>query len=418
MHTKTGGPGVLVRSAHPLSVSFPRLMKRPFFFSAAYVLLLAALLTACEDPSNVGIGLIGEQGGDPVVIEIAPDSFKTVPLDDVTGGSTLAGTLPDHLLVGTVDDPLLGSIRTESFFDLGSPVVTGSFRDNTVSAARIELRPDYVYGDTTAAVTFRLRSVGEEFTADNAPADTTFPAGETVAEFTIQPTDTLVSLALPAAYLSQVEATLRSTSFVTEYHGLVVEPVSGTAVVGFDTDQTRLVAVADGDSAVYRVQKAATVVERTSEPSLPEARLALQNGAGPANALVFDLSREALANTAVNRAVIRVHVDTLLLQATGTFRRPSLERLDLVGITETGETVGIERATLDKGAFTFRSGTLRRELQNVLLGTRTFTRFELRPPITPGTASILNTLDALILYHTSDGEHVPAAVLTVTPLDS
>ena len=49
--------------------------------------LLAGLLalTACDDPSNVGIELVEEGGGEPVVRVLTPSVIEEEPINDITG---------------------------------------------------------------------------------------------------------------------------------------------------------------------------------------------------------------------------------------------------------------------------------------------------------------------------------------------
>ena len=193
--------------------------------AAPLALLLASLsVAACEDPSNVGVGLVGEGGGEPVVERVELAEFEDVEGTDVTGGTQL-------VLAGRVNDPLLGTLSATGHLDfdaVGGADVAG-FRDTTLASATLQLVPNYAYGDTTTEVTLQLSSVPDEFNAAGATADTTLPAGEPIATFRFAPTDTLVSVPLPEAWIAANDTTLRSTRATSIFHGFQIAPAPGSA---------------------------------------------------------------------------------------------------------------------------------------------------------------------------------------------
>lgn len=383
----------------------------PFVLLAGLGMLLT--LGACENPTNVGMDLIGEQGGEPTIRTIEATSLEHHPINDVTGQDA-------RILVGRVDDPAFGTVAATGYVDFAQPSnLSGGFRDNPVTSATLRLYPDYRYGDTTATVTYALRTVPQEWTATDAPADTTLPAGELIREFTFTASDTLVEVPLPADWISANDATLRSGSFADTFHGFQLAPVSGNAVLGFifncptqstTCTESRLRVATSADSASFFATKTLTTTRRPEAPDLPAARIGLQDGAGPAGALYFDL--DVQEPYALNRAVFQVYADTLLQQQTPPhFVRPTIRQLELYAIPDEGAAIPVESATLDaEGRFTYRSETLRRLLQDVLLGNVTIERFELRIP--PSS----NTVNTVALYTPAAETQAPRAILTLTPI--
>lgn len=367
--------------------------------------LVGLSLTACEDPSNVGLGLVGGEGGEPVVVTLGPTTFENAPVEDVSSDTA-------RVLAGMAADPLLGDVRSTGYVDFGTPVTTDGFKNGTVTSAVLMLRPAYVYGDTTSVVRLQLSRMTSAWDGDGAPTDTVLAIGAPVTEFSFSPTDTLVRVELPAAWVSEHDALLRSDNFTADFHGFAFSPVSGNAVVGFNPLRSGLRVHAGADSASYGMSRTFSSAARTSDPALPAGRLAMQDNAGPGLRLTFDLDQDGLRQTGLNRAVVRFYADTLLLKTNDAFIRPPIRQLDLYGITAAGDQIGLERTTMDStGAFTFRSTALRVEMQEALLGKQTFDRFELRVP------RGLGTLNAVAFYSDPTGEKAPAALFTVTRVE-
>lgn len=369
-------------------------------------LLLGLLLglTACEDPSNVGLGLIGGEGGEPVTVTVPATGVSAQPLKDVTGDVS-------RVLAGAVDDPLLGGLSSNGYVDFGAALTTDAFKNGRVSRAVLRLRRNYVYGDTTSRLTYELRRMPATWNAAGASSDTTLAVGAVITTFQLTAADTLVTVALPAAWVAEHDALLRGTTFIEDFHGFALTPVSGNAVVGFDRSRSELRAFAGTDSARYAVSRTLSTVRRTKPAALPAGRIALQDGAGPGVALRFDLAQEALRKAALNNVIVRVYADTTLLKPTGAFARPTLKELHLYGITPEGTALALDVATRDtSGAFTFRSraNPLRSEIQKVLMGTRTIERFELRIPASE------TSVNPVVLYNAAVEAKAPRTYLTIT----
>ena len=399
-------------------------MKHPFlpaFFGALFLLVCAA----CEDPSNVGVGLVGE-GGEPVLERADAVRLDTTAKRDVTGNT-------QRLLAGTVADPLLGTIAAEGFLDvltISGDDVAG-FRDTMLTSATLQLVPDYVYGDTTQEVAFTLFSIPEEFNATSAFADTTITAGEAITTFRFLPTDSLVTVPLPETWIAEYDTTLRSTSLTSVFHGfkLAAAPGSGNAVVGFDRSETVLEAIAGADTVLFGQTsgntvgfKSLTSLSREAEAALILDRAVLQDGVGPGVRLDFDL--DTFVGEALNRAEIHVYADMQALQQNtpAGFARTPIETVELIGVDEDGNVpslpdgspvLSIFAEADEEGRLRFSSNVLRVLIQEKLLEREgEIDHFELRAP------PALTTISPLLFYPVGSGETAPQVQLTLTNTDS
>lgn len=373
-------------------------------------------LTACEDASNVGLGLVGEeQGGQPVIREVEPAAFRNEPL------TRPRGSLP-RVLAGRVIDPLTGTVEVDGYFDM-STAASSDFRSTIVTSAELRLRPAYTYGDTTEQVTFALRPIEDEFSMSRPlPADTTLATGAVIREFSFRPTDTLVVVSMPEIWVDANDEVLRSTSFGSEFHGFKLEQIAGNAVIGFG-DGSELRAFADSDSAFYPISRAYAATRRVADPNLPAERLLYQAGVGPIAAFQIDV--ESIDAAAINQAKLVFHTDTLTLSQKPTgFRRPIITSVDLYGALGDDRFIPLASAELDsKGRFIFDNLRLAQELQRVLLGTRTFEHFEIRLPVGQGSfaesnaGTVQGSISVQLFYDTTAAEKAPEGFLTVTPLD-
>ncbi len=168
-----------------------------------------------------------------------------------------------------------------------------------------------------------------------------------------------------------------------------------------------------------------SAARRVAEPTLPPGRILYQALAGPSIAFQFDLDQDVIADVAINRAKLVFYTDSLSLsQKPAGFLRPVITTLDLYGVMEGERLVLIDRADVDAdGRFIFDGSGLAAEMQRVLLGTRSFDRFELRLPVGQGSsgqttpADVLGSIDVQLFYDMSVAERAPAGFFTITPLD-
>lgn len=373
------------------------------------VLAVVLLLAACEDPSNVGIGLVGETGGEPTVVRFDAEAVSATSLTEVTGGAS-------RVLTAAVDDPAFGTIAARAYLDFS--LVSGmdsDFRGGQVTAAELRLIPNYVYGDTTASVTIRLHDLAAEFEDDGVRADTSIGAGAVVGEYTFAPTDSVVVLPLPASWVAANDTTLRSTTFSASFHGFAIEPVSETAVVGFNVTSSRLQITESDETLALPVGKNVTTLTRTGTVDLPADRLLVQDGVGPTLRFAFPFADSAsVASTAVNRALVRLFADTTALAAVTPvgFHRPSVQALTLFGVTPDSLYVPLLSTAVQRGtdgSFGFSSTELASVVQRMLLEDSPVDHFEL------GIVNSQPTLNVLVL-HGAGSARGPEAELTVTPI--
>lgn len=366
----------------------------------AVAVLCAGVLIGCEDPSSVGVELVDEQG-DPILEVLHPTEFGPEERADVTGQRA-------RLLAGTVEDPLLGTIRATGYLDFLSRFDSTSTA--TVTGVTLTLRPDYVFGDTLTPLTFSLYDLVEDWNASGTRADTVLPLGALVTTFEVMPTDSLVQVPLPEAWVQANDATLRSTDFDELFHGFALE-AAGNTVLGLAALGSALEVATTVDTLLYPHLRNLSTLARTVPPAVPPGLLAVQDGVGPSLRFDFDFERDDFAEAPLNGAVVRLFADTLALKATPpNFVRPIQRTFDFVAVADDTTTFSLGQGTLDAlGHVRFNNATIRSFLQNVFFDEQAFSHFEARFP------GLDNTLNALLIYDTSVPETTPEALLTISP---
>ncbi len=365
------------------------------------------LLAACDDPSNVGIGLVDEQG-EPEVRAFSASLFEAEPLKDITGNA-------QRVLAGQVEDPLLGTLGATAYLDFQRALIdtTGA---PSITSVSLRLRPDYVYGDTTAPMTLQLFDMDADWVATGATADTVLPKGALVAAFDLMPTDTLTTVELPEAWIAANDTTLRSGTFEASFHGFALEALAGNAVMGFNGAGSRLRVVTERDTVDFPLFRTLTGLRRTGTSVLPPGVLAVQDGLGPSVKFNFNFAEGGLDETPINGAIIRLFADTLSVQAAPAhFVRPLQRRLQLVAIQDEASFLLAEATLNAEGHYRFSAPlaanlfSLRELLQRVFLGNEVFEHFELRTPTDN------NTINVTLLFDAEAGPRAPEALLTLSP---
>ncbi len=398
--------------------------------TCAACLLLLGWLAGCDDPSTVGAGLIGEQGGGPVAVSLPP-RFEPDSVRDVTGLTT-------RVLAGVVDDPLLGRIEATGYIDFYNPIgAPEEYEDETLTGASLRLVPNDVYGDTTGTVTLRLYDMAEEWEAAGAPADTSLQpiVRSPIAEYAVAAGDTLVMLDLPASWLSANEDVLRDTSFADAFHGFQLRPVSGEAVLGFGALASDLRVTTPTDTVTYPARptpasapKVLTTVDREIPPEIPPGRVLVQDGLGRAVSITVALP-DSLRDLPLNQVDFQLNADLeTLSQAPPNFVRPRLGTLLLSVFSddpEVEEPLSLARLQLDEttGRYVVTTGgelrALQTLLQDALLGDLEV-RLRLSAPAFTSNRAPTNTLNATLLYAGPQtlplGAEPSRIVLIVTPL--
>ncbi len=390
-------------------------------------LALAALLfAACDDPSNVGLGLVGDEGGTPEIVraDLALTSLNQV---ERTGNA-------EQALSGVTNDPVLGTITASAYFDFGSAQVVNdnstldSFRASIVQGVTLDLPVSYRYGDTLSTVRYALRSISGPFIATGAPSDTSFAVGSVITTFETSANASTVSVPLPDDWVARLDTTLRGSDFLNSFDGLYLEPLSGDAILGFrqfsasGQSLVGLTARSAADTIRFVANAGVTAVARSGAPTFGDGVL-LQDGFP--HALTVDVSDPALLSAYSNAGLARVAIELptrSVLGDVGSYVRPQASGdLQLVAIDADGNDVvsGASLLILVEGEqsgdmLRFTSARLQQLVQLNLLGnplcvngdsSRCFGRLAIR--FLPSA----NTIGAYVL--TGDAR----AALTIIPTD-
>ncbi len=365
---------------------------------------IAALsLTACDDPTSVGIEIIGDRGGEPQIRALPPTQFSAEHVAEVTGNN-------ERTLLGYLEDPLLGTIRSHAYLDFGAPAAAAGFREGTVNYAALQLDRRYIVGDTTGEVTVRVYDMADEWNPQGATSDTTFARANPITSYTFSAADTLVTLELPSDWVARNDTTLRSNSFLSVFHGFYFEAESGNAVIGFSSGGSWLRAAAGTDSVSFPMAKNLTSVEHQDPVDLPADLLIVQGSGGRAVNALFALDT-LRHDFALNRAVLRVREDSVLSASNlpPGYVRPRASQLNLYARLSGGALIQVDAArSNDSREFVFQSTDFNTLINQYLSGVTDLEALVLRVPTSP------NSIDHLLIR--SDEHDEPRLTLTLTPL--
>lgn len=386
-----------------------------------FLILPAVILGACQDPSGVGLDVIGEEGTDPNVSVLVADSLMLDTEPDITGGfgSTIS-PVQSRILVGASADALLGDVTAFAYLDIFPPdVIPEGFRDRTIISATLRLARDYVYGDSTVSVPLELHQMDSEWSPIGAPSDTTFAAGALLVDATVVAEDTLATLDLPASWVTEYDEILRSDTLAATLDGFQLRVPDGAvpgAVMGFSTAGSSLRVLTAQDTVDYPLFEVFSHIDRGDAAPPPADRIVLRDGAGETVALTFPF--DGVGGLPLANAVIRLAVDPSVLDEPG-FARPLPQTIVLFGRTETGERVSILNAGLDEAnnSYALTSSTLTAVIQEALLGNPVFERYEISPLSSPTS---LNALPLIIgpAPGENEADTRPRVALTVIPQPS
>ncbi len=382
------------------------------FSRLRYLLPALLLLAACEDPSNVGLGLIGESGGEPDVISVPVQTFEPAPLRDITGGAILLNQSnpTPRFLAGVVDDPLVGTTTATGYIDFGSVSgISDEFRAGPVTAVDILLRSDYVYGDTTSTVELEIHDIPGTWDA-RAPVDTTIATGGVVTIASVPANQRDVEISMPQSWIDANSEPLRSTSFTTDFQGIALSGVGGNAIIGFANQAARLRVVSAGDTVEYVPTRSLTTT--TVSPLVSEG-IIVQDASAAGILVELPDTVANLGPAGVNGVLLTIPADTLLAQSQ---RPPSFLRPTLAGLRLTGRVRGsdgefvdffVADAVLANGAYRWPIGAIPENFfYEIFAGEEV--QLELSAP------SALYTASPAILKGTDVASDGPAFVLTLT----
>lgn len=383
-------------------------------------LAAAAVIAACQNPSEVGLGLIDDAGDDPQARVVGAATTDTLLAEVPTAGyaNPNLGPPQGRVLVGAVMDAVYGDASAVAYVDAARPSpVPEDFADSTIVGIQLRLVRDYVYGETTTEQTLELRAVEGAWTPIGLSPDTTLGTGSVLATATVGALDDEVVFDLPESYVSANDTTFTSTAFGSSFEGFALSlpdgaaPVPG-AVLGFSTADSEIRAITSGrDTLSFPVSEVYTRLTRSEPASALPARQLLQGGAPVGLALTFGF--EELASLPLARARFKLPLDPSLSGDEGSFRRPLATSAALFSREGDTRTLLASLAPPDSANTTTlatlpNSATLTSTLQRLLLSTTTVDRFEVGLPSTPLSLDVLP-----VITEPLEGEPAPRFLLTV-----
>jgi hypothetical protein len=382
----------------------------PILFLTGCVLLL---LTGCEDPSNVGLGLAPEEGSSPEQATIAANNVQQTSFASPTGNRST-------VVAGQVTDPLFGDISALGYLDIGSP---GSFPDafsddeNDIGSVVFKLHRSYLYGDTTGTTELVLHGMDSDWPASGRSADTSLAAGTEIIRTEIQPTDTLIEISMPDSWIEDHETGLRgeNPSFSADFHGFQFSAPDGSVILGFNADGSSLEVTVDDETASFAISKELSTLDRSKDPATKDNRVALQTGIGPAVSMELPL-RETVGQAVMNRVRLTLPFDreTMNQDLPANFVRPLPPQLIIYGVEDEENRTPLYTGELDEDddRYVFDHPQLTNQLQQIILGNAAYERF-----IVAGATTNSVTVSPVLLYGSGSETQAPSAALTIVPID-
>ena len=410
-------------------------IKDRFFLSLSVILLL--LMSACEDPSSVG--LVDDAGGNAIVDQLSITNFESTPTSGVNSGT-------DRILIGQVNDPVLGQIVATGYLDFTlNSTPSDDYLNSEIDSLILNLTLDtlYTYGNLSEEVTFDVFEITSEFELITEREELPEAEPAPLFQFSVLPGSRTVSVPFPDAWVLENNQLLRPSipeiisenAFNTDFHGIRIVPTSGNALLRIIANSASsflqgievTADTTDADLIVnYLAGNDISAYERTTDPQFPEGRALLQSDVG--TNIELNLSLDQLTDFAgVNRAALEVSFDTTSFEAVDDFVRPAVSDLTLVGIVsdslenseEAFDACGIANVSIcflssgrltNDATFTFDSNELREEVERRTLGMEVFKHYEIR-------FAVPNSANAILFHDTNSPENSPSFVLTYTVLN-
>ncbi len=388
---------------------------RPVWLTLFSVILVAG----CDDPSNVGLGLIGEGDSEPTRVFLAgadlPSERAAVITGGIRSGVTFSG--PSRYLIGIADDPIFGVIEATGYVDYSVPLVTGSnFRSGTLTSVSLHFEPDgYVYGDTVATTRLIVSDMSAAWTAFGARSDTTLSPGDSIISVDYRFTEDILVIDMPQGWVDANASVILDLNFTDLFNGFQISADGAAAVTGFIGLPSFMRVTTTTGSIDYPMSKLLTILEKHSNPNIP-GRTQVQDGFGDNAILDFDFEVDSIAGSAVSRAVVDVRVDLSIIDSPPPdFVRPIPTSLSLIGIRADGTRRILKSATIKvEGRVSFVSATanageftLVRSVQLAVTGNSQFEKYAIT--VSASQAAI----GAVLLFNASANEDVPEAVITL-----
>lgn len=418
------------------------------------VLLLS--LSSCSDSTDVGLGVGPTPGGEKpktLNVDAALDTTQRIPQTGWVANPLSQGGSSWRFLVGRVNDPIpgTGALKAEGYMDVSIPSSLPDRIENENDpdslTAQLRLSPTYLHGDTASAVQIEVRNLNEESTDTtwaSRQADDSFPAptSATQGAVSVSPTDSLVTIDLPASWLTPDRlTTLQDTS--QEFYGFKLtgpDTEGENLVVGFSSSSAtlRLSHKANPDSitADYTTVKTFTHIEQVGTPGdPPQNHMLVQDGSGIGLDMSWDFDQpplDTLRNDPLNAVQIFVPIDSVTMEEesmseSSTFARP-LPKGHRIFVSRSSEEDAPLRLipTAAPGAARVSDDVAFSLFRESLSNDPIFERLKLfvadRENIPSNSDATLNsglpsTLPVLVQTDSlATGPRPPRATLTVTPL--
>lgn len=378
----------------------------------ALCMFFVLILGGCDDPTDVGLGLVDQNADEAVQETIEASAFELSDSMDVTGGIGVAGAI--RTLAGRADDPLAGLIESTGYFDLTVVEDGGNaFRTGELESVELVLAFDYVYGDTTSTLEFEMDDLSAAWSAENRRSGNDPAVGQSATSFTVDASAEEIHLELPAAWVNRHAVVFQTTSFETLFHGFRIRAVSGNAILGISsTDSEMIAATAERDTSRYRITRRHSTVSSTGGQA-PSGTLMLQDGAQSIASLRFPVGEDTFDAAAIHRFLIRLTRPADVPAAPQHFVRPSVTRLGLRAVaTDESTVLPLQTVDIDQDSRTllFDDGVIVSVVQRALQLDSNLDRFEVFIPTAQSGAGFI------LINDLSAGSGVPEAVVTLTNL--
>jgi hypothetical protein len=369
-------------------------------------------ISACDDPSSIGLELVDPQSGATEVRAVGSTLAESSGIADITGGTTTEGAF--RSLFGKVNDPVAGSFFMIGYVDfISSTNVTSAFRAAPVTFADLEFNIDYVYGDTTQPLTFNLYEVDQAWNSSDVRSDTFLVAQTLVTTATLMPASKTIHVPLPQSWVNQHDTALRSTTFVDDFHGFALQATQGDAVLGVHYSGSSIRASSvPGDTVNFSMSKVLSASSFRDDTANTEF-ITLRDGAAETLSVKFPLEPSEFGEVAIHRTIIRLNSADVSGLYGPQFKRPGVIRVGLRAVAVDNQTrLNVVTADVNfDGSLSFDSATLTNILQSENLGDSGLDRFELYFPRES------STVDVLAFKRGLPSELGPRAIITFTSIN-
>lgn len=386
-------------------------------------LTVGVAAAGCEDPSNVGLGLIGESGGDPVRMHLPsferPYDYEPSLTSNVrTSLGYSAGAV--RVLAGTVNDPLFGTIAAKGYIDVTlSSSQSSDYRNGTITSVQLELQPNYVYGDSVATTSVVISEMQEAWPSTAMTSDTTLPAGVEITRVDFSyANDTSLVVDFPEEWFSSRSAVLLSANILDEFHGFELSTTDPAAVVGFDATSGIVHIVTTTGTADLVISKIFTHLDRSGDGNIPDGRAAIQDGIGQNLSFSFDFQADSIQGAGISRAVIELTVDQASMDdVPENFYRPAPTQYDFLGVREDGSVALLRSAVLGadntirfvSSSAAAGESTIVRIIQQAAAGNTEFTEYRTR------IGEVQAAINSVLVFAPGSDQRAPHAIVTATP---